>query len=551
MFSKLKKNKTISIKSVKKGGVANSNVPSVGQTTIGAEVKFRIKMSGEMYPIPDVEDKRELDVKYPLIEPYAFVHIYWDVGRHELVYELHEPVLNEDEIKVLDILEKGIEELINISFIAIKSPEVVIAYLEKNMRVLLREFGIKITEKSFLKLMYYIYRDFVGMNEIEPLLRDYYIEDIECNGVNVPIYIVHRKYGNVRTNVVYGNIKELTGFVEKLAQKCGKYVSYASPLLDGTLPDNSRVNATYTQDVSSRGPTFTIRKFTRVPWTPIHLMQFRTASPEVLAYLWLLIEYEANILIIGAAASGKTTLLNALAFFIPPGARIVSIEDTKEISLLHENWLPSVARAGVGVSNIMGVKHGEVSMFDLLKESFRQRPDYVIVGEVRGKEAFVLFQAMASGHASLSTMHAEDVGTMIRRLETHPINLSASLVESLDAVCLMIRTKVKGKASRRVRNVVEIIRIIEKKVGHAVTNTPFSWDPGTDRFYFKRNSKIFERLITKYGMSKAKLELEFRRRVMLLMKLYQLNITGFKEVQAIINAYYKTPDLVLKKYGIK
>ncbi|MCX6711501.1 MAG: type II/IV secretion system ATPase subunit, partial [Candidatus Woesearchaeota archaeon] len=197
--------------------------------------------------------------------------------------------------------------------------------------------------------MYYIYRDFVGLNEIEPLLRDYFIEDIECNGVNTPIYIVHRKYKNLKTNIIYNDIKVLTDFVEKLAQKSGQYISYANPLLDAALPDGSRVNATYTQDISSRGPTFTIRKFTKEPWSPIKLMEFRTVSPELLAYIWLLIEHECNIMVIGGTGSGKTTLLNTLAFFIPPSSRVVSIEDTRELNILHENWLPSVTRSGIGM----------------------------------------------------------------------------------------------------------------------------------------------------------------------------------------------------------
>ena len=175
-----------------------------------------------------------------------------------------------------------------------------------------------------MKLMYYVYRDFVGLNEIEPLLKDYFIEDIECNGAKTPIYIVHRKIQEpLERNVIFNDMQKLTSFVEKLAQKCGKYISYANPLLDGRLPDNSRVNATFTEDISTRGPTFTIRKFTAEPFSPVRLMQLRTVSPEILAYLWLLVEHESNFVVIGGTGSGKTSMLNGLAFFIPPQARIV------------------------------------------------------------------------------------------------------------------------------------------------------------------------------------------------------------------------------------
>ena len=217
----------------------------------------------------------------------------------------------------------------------------------------------------------------------------------------------------MRTTVKYKSVSELSNFVEKLAQRTGKYISYASPLLDGSLPDGSRINATYTKDVSSKGPTFTIRKFTKTPWTPVQLINLGTLCPEMLAFFWILLDYKANVLISGGTASGKTSLLNAIAFFIPPEARVVSIEDTKELNLPRENWLPSISRSSIGLEKV-----GEVDLFSLLKSSFRQNPDYVIVGEVRGKEAFVLFQGMASGHSSISTMHADSVNTLIKTRNT-------------------------------------------------------------------------------------------------------------------------------------
>lgn len=496
--------------------------------------------------LPEIVDKTKFDIRYPLIKPYVNAHIFWDRKNNELVYFLEEPELDAKEKKILTTIEEGIRELINISFISIKRSEAVIEYLEKNIRVLLNELGIEVSEDTFLKIMYYIYRDFVGLNEIEPLMRDFFIEDIECNGINTPIYIVHRKYRNMRTNIIYKDIRELTSFVEKLAQKCGKYISYASPLLDGRLPDKSRANATYTQDISSRGPTFTIRKFTIEPWSPVRLMQFRTVSPELLAYLWLLIEHESNIMVIGGTASGKTTFLNALAFFIPPQARIVSIEDTAELNLLHENWLPSIARSGIG----MGAEvKGEVDLFTLLKESFRQRPDYVIVGEVRGREAYVLFQGMASGHPSFGTMHAEDVGTMVRRLETPPIELSPSLVESLDVIVVMTQSKIKDKIVRRIREVVEIIEV-RSGVGNIVTNTPFVWNPKNDMFYFKADSRIFDKIVLHHGVTKEQLYNEFKIRTQLLMKMYKNNIICYNEVQEVINAYYKTPTKILRRFNI-
>src|SRR3989338_7316618 len=200
---------------------------------------FKVDISQEIPPVPDYKNKEETNVRYPLIAPYAYAHIYWDSNAGEVIYNIEEPELDDREKKILEILEEGVKELINLSFIYVNQKNEVIVYLEKNVRVLLNEMSISLNSEGFLKLMYYIYRDFVGLNEVEPLLNDYYIEDIECNGADSNIYIVHRKYRNLRTSLVYNDIKLLTSFVEKLAQKAGKYISYANPLLDGSLPDGS------------------------------------------------------------------------------------------------------------------------------------------------------------------------------------------------------------------------------------------------------------------------------------------------------------------------
>tara|TARA_Y100000310_G_scaffold327446_1_gene393837 strand:- start:17445 stop:18992 length:1548 start_codon:yes stop_codon:yes gene_type:complete len=512
------------------------------------EIMFKIDPLPRIRALPEGPHE-SLNIRYPLIPPYAYAHIYWDKANKELVYEVEEPVLSEDEQYVLNVLEDGIKELINISFIAVNEDEQVITYLEKNVQALLEELRIQLTEESYLHIMYYIYRDFVGLGRIEPFLNDYFIEDIECNGSNLPVYLVHRKYRNVRTNVVFKDNDELRNFVERLAQKCGKYISYATPLLDGRLPDGSRINATYTQDISSLGPTFSIRKFTKSPWTPIHLIHLKTVSPQLMAYLWTLIEYEKNIMIIGGTASGKTTLLNGLAFFIPPQARVISIEDTRELALFHSNWLPSVAREGVGLANIAGQKHGEVTLFDLLKESFRQNPDYVIVGEIRGPEAYVLFQGMASGHPSFGTMHANSVDSMIRRLSTPPINLSASLVESLDAVCVMVSTKVKGKPSRRLREVVEIKNVNEKTKKSSV-NEFFTWEPNTDSFTLNGKSHVLEKIQKEFGVPIQKLEREIEIRTKLLIRMYQMGVFAPGQVASIIREYYKDPGEIIKRFRL-
>ena len=547
LFDK-KKEETVNLQ-----GPPVPHMPTPGNLKVGSVTKeekplFRIDQP-TIPNLPELKDPKLLDIRYPLIPPYTFARIRWDSANTELVYEIEEPQLSEKEKKTLDILEDGIKELINLSFISVSDKQTVLLYLEKNIRVLLTELSIDISMESYLKIMYYIYRDFVGLNELEPLMNDYFIEDVECNGLNSPIYIVHRKYRNIRTTLIYNDIRKLASFVEKLAQKCGRYISYAEPLLDGSLPDGSRVNSTYTTDVSSKGPTYTIRKFTREPWSPLHLMMKGTCSAEVYAYLWMAVEYENSLMVVGGTGSGKTSFINTVAFFIPPQARVVSIEDTRELQLEHENWLPSVSRSGVGLTNLVGQRYGEVSLFDLLRASFRQRPDYIIVGEVRGKEAFVLFQAFASGHSGMATMHAEDVGTLIKRLETEPINLSGSLIETLAAVVVMTQSKIKGKEVRKVSSIDEIVEIREG-VGGEVINTVFKWDPRTDVFTFNPNSKVFEKISTHYGFTKEQVLNEFKIRTRLIKEMYKRGIVGFKEVQAIIHEYYKSPEVILKRFGI-
>lgn len=506
--------------------------------------KIEINLNPTIPALPKIEDKTKINVRYTIIAPYVSVHIYWDKKEGELLYEIEDPVLNDEEKRLLNILETSLGEMININVLVQKTAESMIEYLDKTSRLLISELDLQVSAESYKKIFYYLFRDYVGLNEIEPLMKDYFIEDIECNGANTPVFIIHRAYRNMKTNIIYRDLDNLASFIEKLAQRTGKYVSYANPLLDGSLPDGSRINATYTTDISTHGPTFTIRKFTKTPWTPVQLLEMKTLSPEMLAYFWILLEYKSSILIAGGTASGKTTLLNAIAFFIPPEARVVSIEDTRELNLPRENWLPSVARTSLGVGNI-----GEVDLFSLLKSSFRQTPDYVIVGEVRGKEAFVLFQGMASGHSSISTMHADSVDTLVKRLETPPIELSPTLLNTLDCVAIMTHALVNKHETRKLREIVEIVNVDSQ--GTAMTNTPFIWNPREDAFYFKKDSKVFEKIAKRYGLTAQELNEEFENRTKLLYELQKRKIYDPNKIQQIINQYHKDSDTVMKSFGLE
>ncbi len=989
--------------------------------------KVQVNFNPKVPSMQKVKDKTKINVRYAVISPYAFIHIYWDPQQYEVVYEVEEPVLTDLEFSYKEQILNAMRDMINFDTVVEKETEQLLDYIDRRFKVIAFELGINMSYETYKKIYYYLIRDFVGFNEIDSLLNDYFVEDIECNGADSPVYIVHRVFRNLKTNIIFSDMGRLESFVEKLAQRSGKHISYADPILDASLPDGSRVNATYTKDITSRGPTFTIRKFTKTPWTPPQLIAFRTLSPEMLAYLWLLVQYKMNLLLTGGTSSGKTTLLNAIAFFIPPEARVVSIEDsvtgdsrilirkngkiknttiknlvdkkldaevmtlnekeeivwvkpsdyikhkvkkdiyeiltatgrkikvtkdhslftlgdsgleevkpedlkenksfvavprslpidgkrikgvnlmnyleyfkndflqgkpvekmlkkydykklgvkkqrfrwwknhdiikvsefiklketfskkeleslsikskntgsipvlfkinkefleflglwigdgsydrhnknsvivsnsdeecreivkrvsknlglnyslmndeevsirihstvfykfmkdvlefkgysstkkipdfihslsneqikhflrgyfsadgsvktfevscssqsykllediqtlflrlntisrindfnrkdkcinlsisssenidkfkeigflqerknrklsllnkkahhtksdviplsikklkdvsenhsrlswpylagkqnigreylqkvaipdseyndlshndiywdrvrsvkkisskeievfdlsipkhekficnnvfihnTRELNLPRENWLPSVVRGATGVGDT-----GEVDLFTLLRSSFRQNPDYVIVGEVRGKEAYVLFQGMASGHSSISTMHADSVDTVIKRLETPPIELSPTLLNVLDCVCIMTHAIVKKQETRKLREIVEIVNI--NPDGVAITNTPFNWNPNDDQFYFKKNSKIFEKIAKRYGITIQEINQEFQRRIQLLYTLYENKAFEFQEFQEIINQYYKNKEAVLQRFGIQ
>jgi flagellar protein FlaI len=510
---------------------------------------FKIDSNLKIVDLPDEKDRTKIDFRYPLIAPYAYAHIQWDNILKELIYKVEEPDLSDAEKELLRLIMLALEEMINISMAQVDNINLIIKYLEKNVQSILVELGAKVSRETYLKIMYYIFRNSVGLNRIEPILNDYYIEDIECNGLNFPVYVVHRKYENLKTSVIFVDMQELTDFVEKLAQKCGRYVSYAKPLLDGTLPDGSRVNATYTEDVTTRGPTFTIRKFTKEPWTPIHMINFGSATAKIFAYLWLGIQYKFNFMVIGETASGKTTFLNSMLSFIPPDARVVSIEDTRELNLAHDNWMPTVTRSGFGIPNLIGKEYGEITLFDLLKESFRQAPDYVIVGEIRGNEAFVLFQGMASGHSSFGTFHAGSVETLVRRLETPPISLSPSLIESLDIVCVMTHLKETNKNYRRLKEVVEL-KSISNDTGSVEFNIPLEWDPVTDKYLQKSQFFLLEKIKKRTGLTIEELNKEINERAKLLQVLADRKIQDFKTVNEIIKEYYLDKDKILHQYRI-
>ncbi len=489
---------------------------------------------------PDIEEV-EID---PVEEPYSYVRIKYDNQAGDYLYEVIEPQLSEDESNLLEVLKDALVMSLNLAEDVPDEEKAEI--LERGMEILLDKFGVSLHPISKDRILYYLKRDFIGYGAIQVLMIDPNVEDASCDGVNIPMYIYHRKYGSIRSNIIFEDEEELDSFVVWLAQKSGKHISVADPLLDATTPDGSRLNVTLGKHVTKRGSSFTIRRFRENPFTPVDLLKFRTLSTDMMAYLWIATEYGSSMLVCGGTASGKTTTLNAVLLFIPPQMKIVSIEDTRELNLPHENWIPGLTREGFGGRRRGGDEGGTITMYDLLTAALRQRPQYLMVGEVRGQEAYVVFQAMATGKTAYSTFHAEDVSAMVHRMENDPINLPRALMTALDIVLLQAQVKVGTKMTRRVKSLTEIVGM-DPETGELITNSTYTWSPADDTFNFSGHSYVFEKVRTIRNWSPREMEREVKRRVDILEYMKKTGVDNYKRVANIVSAYYRDPESVMKR----
>lgn len=491
-------------------------------------------------PIPPVtqENVEELAI-YPIKPPYSYARILFKKDDSEYLYESWEPRLNEREKGFLQLLKDSLARTLSYSFHS-QSNRDKVEFLKESVNSFIKTRELNLDENSREMINYYIARDFIGYGPCDLIINDAQVEDISCDGVGVPIFVFHQKYESIKTTIAFKDDTSLNSFVVSLGQRCGKQISVASPILDGATTEGHRVQATYAREVTTRGSSFTIRRFKEKPFTPVELIKYKTASPEMIAYIWLAVEHGQSMMVCGGTAAGKTATLNSSALFIRPSAKIVSIEDTREINLPHQNWIPGVTRSGTGERGLDGKAPGEIDMYDLVRAALRQRPNYIIVGEVRGKETYSMFQAMATGHPTMSTMHADSVKSMVNRLENPPINTPRILLTALNFVIIQTQVRIGMNTERKIKQIVELVGF-EPETNELITNTVYEWDQATDSFVFKGHSFLFDEIMEMKDMTHEEMEEEFQRRVDILNYLVEKDVLNYEEISRLVVSYYQYP----------
>ena len=491
-------------------------------------------LKGEKYP----------NIIYPTKE-VVFIHIYRTKDMDEIVYHAVEPILNEVEEKkrneILDLMYERAQLRINIKTQselrnAIKEVlnEITIVD-EKTAGKLEKSSGGKVRVSSIEKanIKYDITKSIVGGGPLEPFMRDPNIEDIHIiTGQNV--HLIHKIFDMVETNIDIDK-KWASTFSQDFAEKIGSPVSDGQPIADGTLPDGSRVNIIHSEDVSLKGPTMTVRKFSETPISITQIVNWGTLSSGIAAYLWLCLQYGRSIFVCGETASGKTTTANAMFVFIPPEKKIFSVENTPEVQVPHAVWQQLLTRS-------TGPKEGRVDEGDLLKAGLRSRPDYIIPGETRGVEGRVVFQAMQTGHPVVTTFHAGSVTKVIQRFTGHPINIPKTFMDNLDVVLIQMAVERKGKKLRRVLSIDEI-EGYNKAVDGIISRTAFEWNATDDTHIFKanRNSFTLEQRIAKIAGYEDPTMIydEFDRRKHIIERMVEEKIFDYYEVVQFIWTYYR------------
>jgi len=489
----------------------------------------------------DMKEIKYPNIIYPLGDP-LFIHIYGD-PKTERRYIVIEPRLQNIEERVkYEVVKEKILELAPSKVIPENREEFEIfldqLYNEALQKINNKGFfsrkSVKLTQIEIEKFRYLIKRDIVGIGPLEVLIRDPYIEDIHILGAEY-VSLIHKIFDALPTNIKFESNITLADYLKALSERIGRPVSDKNPIVDGTLPDGSRINIIYSPDVSIKGPSATIRKFSATPLSVVQLVKWNTLSAEVAAYLWLALEYGMSVFVCGETASGKTTTLNSIVPFIKPQSKIFTAEDTPEVVVPHPTWQRLTTRE-------RGPEESRVTLFDLLKAALRSRPNYIIVGEIRGIEGAIAFQAMQTGHPVLSTFHAGDIKKMIQRFTGHPINVPVTFIDNLNIALFQQAVYVKGRFLRRVLNVVEIEGYYEE-LGGVATRSVFEWDSVGDRHIFRgmNNSYVLERKIAEVAGYEDPKDIynELFLRARIIQRMAELEITNYWDVYREIKNFYE------------
>jgi flagellar protein FlaI len=497
----------------------------------------------------DLKEEKYPNIIYPT-KGSVFIHIFRTKDMEEKEYHAIEPSLNEKEkIKrdqLLDLIYekapfwKSVKTDNEIKE-AIRALMDKLTIIDERSTGIAKVTGVKLRMTSVEKksIEYDITKNIIGGGPLEPFMRDPYLEDIHIiTGENV--HLIHKVFEMIKTNIFIDKAWANT-FSQEFSEKIGSPVSEGQPIADGTLPDGSRVNIIHSKDVSLKGPTMTIRKFSETPISVTQLMNWGTFDAGVAAYLWLCLQYGRSLFVCGETASGKTTTANAIIPFIPPEKKIFSVENTPEVQVPHAVWQQLLTKS-------TGPKEGHIELEDLLRAGLRSRPDYIIPGETRGIEGRVVFQAMQTGHPVITTFHAGSVTKVIQRFTGHPINIPKPFMDNLDVVLIQMAVERKGKRIRRVLSVDEI-EGYNKEVDGIMSRKAFEWNAVDDTQSFKanRNSYILENRIAKMAglTDPMKIYEEFDRRKHILERMLEEKIFDYYEVVQFIWTFYREGEKAL------
>ncbi len=491
------------------------------------------------YKVP--EGYTQID-NYPLNAPFSYAWVFQDDAEGSYFYVVDELPMTKEE-------REAYKRLKNILEYELKAPrldETLAESFHRQLPAIIEEHRDAMegaNQVGLRKIIFYLEKDLIGYGKIDGLISDPLIEDISCLGINKPVYIYHRKYANAKTNTIFTDEEELDDFITRVVHRQGKHVSIAHPIVDLTLPGKHRLAVSFGKETTPAGTSFTIRKFKEDPLTIVDLIMNETIDESIAAYLWMLMENKMSVMVVGPTGAGKTTALNAIACLVRPDFKMISVEEVQEINLPQENWVSTIARTGFG-----GDSEGEVTLFDLIKSAVRHRPALILVGEIRGEEAYVLFQALATGHGGLCTMHADDVETVIKRLTQPPMNIPQTILSLMNCVIVVKQVRNSGlnlnerKASSR--KFVSVDEIDNSGVSHEV----FNWNMSSDTFQQNLDkSYLLAKIAKNLDVPTIVVQQEFERRKQILLSMVEKNLRDFRSVHKALNSSLTIADLTVKE----